>query len=220
MHRFIVLVLILLSSAGCSTVPFQRTNYASLDSVEPQLARKEFAVSLPDEFQIINSVVFHYKWRNYSALGFIDVNRELKTFSVSCLNPIGIKLFELTGDENSITTNYVLKELLSKGDLPQVVGEDIRRIYFDNVPSGVARAQKEKRKIVFSEPRGQGVIRYVFAGAPTMLVEKKYYEKKRLVWSVSFYEYRQEHGKYYPSGIVLKNSRFNYSLTVHLKEVR
>jgi hypothetical protein len=191
-----------------------------LGSVDPQLVRKEFAVSLPDELQIINSVVFHYKWRSYSALGYLGANKRLKTFSLSCLNPAGIKLFELSGDEDSITANYVLKELLSKGDLPQAVGEDIRRMYFNNVPSGEAEARKEKQKIVFSEPKGQGVIKYVFAGAPIRLVEKKYYEKKHLIWSVFYYEYRQEHGKCYPAGIVLKNSRFDYSLIVRLKEVR
>ena len=220
MRRFIVLALIILSNAGCSTVPFQRTSYVPLDSVDPQLARGEFESSLPETFKIINSIVFKYRWRSFSALGYLDANRGLKTFSVSCLNPMGIKLFELSGDKDVIKTNYVLKELLSKGDLPQVAGDDIRRIYFGNVPSGEAKAQKEKRRVVFSEASGSGVIKYIFAGRPTMLVEKKYYEKNHLVWSVSYYEYRQERGKYYPSGIMLKNSRFGYSLIIRLKEVR
>ena len=210
----------MLSSLGCAAVPFQRTSYVPLDRVDPQLARREFESSLPDSFKIINSIVFKYKWRSFSALGYLDVNGGLKTFSVSCLNPMGIKLFELSGDKDVVRTNYVLKELLSKGDLPQVAGDDIRRIYFGNVPSGEAKAQKEKRRVVFSEASGSGVIKYIFAGSPTMLVEKKYYEKTHLIWSVSYYEYRQKRGKYYPSGIVLKNSRFGYSLTVRLKEVR
>lgn len=220
MSRVIVLALIILSNAGCSTVPFQRTSYVPLDSVDPQLARREFESSLPDSFKIINSIVFKYKWRSFSALGYLDADRGLNTFLVSCLNPMGIKLFELSADKNVVRTNYVLKELLSKGDLPQVAGDDIRRIYFGNVPSGEAKAEKEKRKVVFIEPSGPGIIKYIFAGSPTMLVEKKYYEKKSLIWSVSYYEYRREHGKYYPSGIMLKNSRFDYSLIVRLKEVR
>ena len=210
----------MLSTLGCAAVPFQRTSYVPLGSVDPQLMRREFESSQPDSFKIINSIVFKYKWRSFSALGYLDVNRGLKIFSVSCLNPMGIKLFELSGDKDAVRTNYVLKELLSKGDLPQVAGDDIRRIYFGNVPSGEAKAQKEKRRVVFSEPSGSGVIKYIFAGSPTMLVEKKYYEKTRLIWSVSYYEYRQERGKYYPSGIMLKNSRFGYSLIVRLKEVR
>jgi hypothetical protein len=154
MPRLIIIVLIILSSAGCSTVPFQRTGYVSVDSFDPQLVRQDFAASLPDKFQAVNTIVFQYKWRSFFALGYIDVNRERKTFAVSCLNPVGIKLFELSADSESVKTNFVLKELLNKGDLPRVVGEDIRRIYFDNVPSGEAKIEKERSRIIFSQPRG------------------------------------------------------------------
>ena len=53
-----------------------------------------------------------------------------------------------------------------------------------------------------------------------MLIEKRYYEKNRLLWSVFYYEYRQDHGKSYPAGIILRNYRFGYNLIVRLKEVR
>lgn len=191
-----------------------------MGSVEPQLARREFASLLPDRFQVINTIVFQYKWLSFSALGYIDVNRELKTFVVYCMNPVGIKLFELSGDKDSVKTNFVLKELLRRGDLPRVVGEDIRRIYFDAVPSGEAKAQKNGNRIIFSQPSGPGVITYIFAGSGPKLIEKRYYEKNRLFWSVFYYEYRQDHGKFYPAGIMLKNYRFGYNLIVRLKEVR
>jgi hypothetical protein len=133
---------------------------------------------------------------------------------------MGIKLFELSGDKDSVRTNFVLKELMRMGDLPRIVGEDIRRIYFDNIPSEKATVQKDKRRVIFSEPSGAGIIRYVFAGRDLGLIEKKYYEKKRLLWSVFYYEYRQDHGKFYPGGIILRNHRFGYNLVVRLKEVR
>ena len=220
MNKFILLALIILSGAGCSSIPFQKTNYALLDSVGPELARQEFASSLPDRFQVMNTIVFQYKWRSFPALGYIDVNRGLKTFAVSCLNPVGVKLFELSADNDSIKTNFVLKELLRRGDLPKVVGEDIRRIYFDNVPSPEAKAQKDRYRVIFSEPSGSGIMKFIFAGSPPMLIEKRYYEKNRLPWSVFYYEYRRDHGKFYPGGIILKNYRYGYNLIVRLKEVR
>ncbi|NQU74305.1 MAG: hypothetical protein HQ547_06340, partial [Candidatus Omnitrophica bacterium] len=204
MRRFIFIALIILSSAGCSTVPFQKTNYIPLSSIDPQLVLKEFASSLPDRFQVLNTIAFQYKRQNFSALGYIDVNRELKTFAVSCLNPMGVTLFELSGDKDLVRTKFVLKELLSKGDLPRVVGEDIRRIYFDNVPSSEAKAQKEKYKVVFSEPSGSGVMKHIFAGKGNMLIEKRYYEKNCLLWSVFYYEYRRDHDKFFTGGIMLK----------------
>lgn len=220
MRRFLLLALIILNSVGCSTIPFQRTSYFPLDSVDLQLARREFATSLPDRFQVMNTIVFQYKWHSFSALGYIDVNRGAKTFAVSCMNPAGIKLFELSGDKDSVKTNFVLKELLRRGDLPLVVGEDIRRIYFDNVPSGEAKAQKDRYKVIFSEPSGPGVIKHIFAGRGPQLIEKRYYEKNRLLWSVFYYEYRKDHGKFYPAGVMLRNYRFGYNLIVRLKEVR
>lgn len=220
MHRFIVLALIILSNVGCSTVPFQRTSYVPLGSVDPQLVRKEFELISPERFQIINTIVFKYKWHSFSALGYLDVDKGPKTFSASCLNPMGIKLFELSGDKDLVRTKYALKEVLQRGDLPQVAGEDIRRIYFDNVPSEEAKAKKEKYRLVFSEPSGSGVIEHIFAGNPMMLIEKKYYEKKHLIWTVSYYEYRRERDKNYPAGIIFRNSRFGYNLTIRLKEVR
>ena len=158
--------------------------------------------------------------RSFSALGYIDVNRELKTFAISCLNPVGVKLFELSADKDSVKTIFVLKELLRRGDLPRVVGEDIRRIYFDNVPSLEAKAQKYRYKVIFSEASGPGVIKFIFAGNQPMLIEKRYYEKNRLLWSVFYYGYRLEQGKFYPSVTMFKNYRFGYNLIVRLKEVR
>jgi len=193
-----------------------------LGYVDPSLARQAFAASLPDRFQVINTIVFQYKWHSFAALGFIDANRELKTFAMSCLNPAGIKLFELSADKDSIRTNFILKELLHEGDLPSVVGEAIRRIYFDNVPSPEAKMQKDRYRVIFSEPHGVGTLKYIFAGtsSPLKLIEKRYYEKNRLLWSVFYYEYRQDRGKLYPVGIILRHYRLGYNLIVRLKEVR
>ena len=220
MCRSIILILIILSSAGCSTIPFQRVDYIRLDNVDPQLVRQEFALEVPLRLQLVNTIVFQYKWHSFSALGFTDVSTVEKTFAVSCLNPTGVKLFELSGDRNSVKTNFVLQALLQRGNLPKFVGEDIRRIYLDNLPSQNSVIEKEKFRIIFSQPYGLGLMKYVFAGSQKMLIEKGYYEKGRCLWCVFYYEYRQERGKFYPAGIILKNYHYGYNLIVRLKEVR
>ncbi len=220
MRRIIFLILIILSSAGCSTISLRKVNYVALDNIDPQAVRREFALVIPQRLQVINTIVFQYKWLSFSALGYTDVNRNEKTFAVSCLNPVGIKLFELSGDSNSVKPGFVLKELLKKGDLPRVVGEDIRRIYFDTVPAPEAKVEKQKYKIIFSQPYGAGSMKYVFAGSQKLLIEKSYYEKKHCAWRVFYHEYRLDHGKFYPSVILLKNYRFGYNLIIRLKEVR
>ena len=121
------------------------------------------------------------------------------------MNPVGIKLFELTGNRQEVKCSFVLKELLQRGDLPRAVGEDIRRIYFDLLPSPEAKIEKEKYRIIFSQPSGAGLIKYIFAGSNHWLIEKHYFEKKQNLWSVYYYNYILDKGRLYPAGLILKN---------------
>lgn len=191
-----------------------------LDNVNAHLVPQDFAQGLPERLKMVNSAVLQYKWRSFPALGYADIDRIRETFAVSCLTPTGVKLFELSGDSNSVKPNFMLKEFSKKGDLVKVVGEDIRRIYFDVVPSQEAQIKKEKYKIIFSSSEGSGLTKYIFAGKPNVLIEKRYYENKRYAWRVFYYEYRNYDGKFYPASIMLKNYRFGYNLIIRLKEVR
>jgi hypothetical protein len=136
------------------------------------------------------------------------------------MNPVGIKLFELTGNRKEVRSSFVLNELLQRGDLPQAVGEDIRRIYFDLVPLAQAKIKKDKYRIIFSQPSGAGQMEYIFAGRNHWLIEKHYSEKNRKLWSVFYYDYLMDKGKLYPSALILKHHRFGYNLIIRLKEIR
>lgn len=218
--KLTILLFIILSSAGCRSLPFQNIDYVALDDVNPQNLRQEFKDTLAQKLEVINSIVFEYKWQSFSALGYTKLDLENNTFEVSCMNPVGVKLFELTGNRQEVKSNFVLKELLQRGDLPLTVGEDIRRIYFDMLPSDMANVVKEKYKIIFIQPSGAGQLKYIFAGSHHWLIEKQYYEKKRKLWSVFYYNYLLDKGKLYPSGLLLKHYRFGYNLIIRLKEVR
>lgn len=221
MYRFklILLFMICLSIAGCRSIPFKNIDYVSLENVNADHLRQEFKESLAQKLEVINSIVFEYKWQSFSALGYTRLDLENKTFQVSCMNPVGIKLFELIGNQNEVKSTFVLKELLQRGDLPQAVGEDIRRIYFDMLPSAQAKIQKEKYRIIFSQPDGAGVMKYIFAGSQHWLIEKNYSEKNRKLWSVFYYNYILNSDKLYPSELILKHHRFGYNLVIRLKEV-
>lgn len=221
-YRFksILFLLIILGITGCRSIPFKEINYVALDNLNPENLRLEFKAKLAQKFEIINSIVFEYKWRSFSALGYTQLNLENNTFQVSCMNPVGVKLFELTGNRKEIKSTFVLKELLQRGDLPQAVGEDIRRIYFDLTPSAQAKIKKEKYRIIFTQPSGAGLIKYVFAGSHHYLIEKHYFENNRNLWSVFYYDYLLDRDQLYPAGLILKHHRFGYNLIIRLKEVR
>lgn len=206
--------------AGCSSIPFQETAHVSLESADPRAIMERFREGGPESFRLLTTVVFQYNWNKLSGIGYVDINTKEKTFTIVCINPMGVKLFELSGDKDSIISHFVLEELSKQGNFASAVGEDIKRIYFDLIPSIDAKIERGKYKFIFREPYRQGTMEYVFAGADGNMVEKNYYEDNILIWRVSYYEYQQKDGKIYPGGIILRNYKYGYSLTVRLKEIQ
>ncbi len=219
MRKWLTGFLSIVFLSGCSSVPFQKTAYVPLNEDDPLVIIERFKDNLPGRFQLINTIVFMYNWNTFSGIGYIDINTREKKFIVVCINPIGIKLFEISGDKDSVDQHFVLDKFAGEGDLANAVGEDIKRIYFDLVPSLEAEIKKKKFQVMSRQPSGSGIVEYIFAGADGYLVEKKYYEKDVLNWRVSYYEYQEKDGKIYPRGIILKNYKYRYSLTVRLKEI-
>ncbi len=211
-------LVILLFLVGCGAVPFRETARVPLVPESPQSFVERFQVSIPDSFQLLNTVVFEYNWRKFLGVGYVDINRRDKTFKIVCLNPMGVKLFELSGDQNSVTNLYTIAAFARYGDITTVVGNDIRRIYFDLVPSPEARIWKRKQSIRFRQSSGPGTMEYVFAGPGGDLIEKNYYNQTGIAWRVSYYEYRELNGKRFPQGIVFLNYQYGYRLTVRHKE--
>jgi hypothetical protein len=205
---------------GCAVIPFQKTSYVPMDSAEPQVLVDAFRNNSPESFQIMNTIVFEYNWNKFSGIGYIYVDTAEKAFRVVCMNPMGVKLFELSGNKGGIVQHFVLEQFSKQGNFAGTVGEDIRRIYFDLLPSLAAYIKKKKYEIVFSEPSGAGVMEYKFAGTGGYLVEKNYYEETTLNWGISYYEYLEKNGRIYPRGIILNNYKYGYSLTIKLKDVQ
>ncbi|MBI5664966.1 MAG: DUF3261 domain-containing protein [Nitrospirae bacterium] len=191
-----------------------------MDSADPQALLEAFRHKSPESFQVMNTIVFEYNWNKFSGIGYIYVDTAEKAFKVVCMNPMGVKLFELSGDKDGIVPHFVLEQFSMQGNFAATVGEDIRRIYFELLPSPSARIKKKKYEIKFTEPAGAGTMEYIFAGAGGYLVEKKYYEENSLNWGISYYEYQERDGRIYPRGIILNNYKYGYSLTVKLKDVR
>jgi hypothetical protein len=219
MRKLAILLLGLLLVTGCVRIPFQKTSAVPVEAVDPKWMVEQFKADSPEQFQLLNSVVFEYSWNTFMGIGYIDINRLNSQFKVVCLNPLGVQLFELSGDRDSIVTHNALPALLQYGDLPTAVGTDIRRVYFDLIPAETARVSKSATAVTFSQPSGSGVMQYEFAGNGLHLVEKVYLENDEIVWRISYYEYREMNGKQYPQGIIMTNYKYGYQLTVRQKEL-
>lgn len=220
MKRFVLLCILQVFIAGCSTVPFQETRLVPLDSEDPRNMVERFRLNIPDSFELLNTIVFEYNGRKFTAIGTVQINRADRVFKVAGMNPMGIKLFELSGDQNSVTTRYSIANFSRYGDIAAAVGNDIRRMYFDLVPGPGARSWKRKYTQLYRQPSGPGFLEYVFAGRDGDLIEKRYYEEDGIVWKASYYEYRDQDGKRWPQGIVFIHYTNRYRLIVRQKEFR
>ena len=83
--------------SGCVVVPFHETTLVSLDARDPRSLVDQFQKHMPESFHLLTSVVFEYNGRKFAAIGNLEVDIKDRTFKVACLNPMGVKLFEISG---------------------------------------------------------------------------------------------------------------------------
>ena len=217
----LILVLFLFCCCACSSsVPFKKIDLVCVNKVDPGSVRELFAKQLPLKFKVVSSIVFKYKRRSFSSIGYTDVDLIKKTFKVAGINPMGFKLFELTGDNQSVDCLFAIQEFKKHSNFANAVGDDIRKIYFDQVPLPEAEVCRKKNKIIFIQQSKTGTIEYVFAGAENVLIEKRFYNQKSLIWSVYYFEYKKKNNMLYPGGIILKHHKYKYQLVLRLMEIR
>jgi len=220
MFKYLLIpVIILFNLNGCAGIPFQEAERVKIGIIEPDEVKERFALMLPEKFRIINSIVFEYKGEAVSFIGYSDVDTLEKTFTVAGLNQVGIKLFELTGNNDKTELSFAIEEFTKRGNFAEAVAGDIKKIYFDRLPEYGATASRKKYDIVFSRNENGSTIEHVFSGADSLLVEKRCTVDDIAVWSINYYEYRIENGKLYPAGIILENHKFGYRLILRLKEI-
>jgi len=219
MRAVILLALLQVFAAGCASAPFPETELVALDPEVANGVPERFKGRMPDSFQLLTTVVFEYNWRTFTGIGTVQIRAQDQSFRVACMSPMGVKLFELSGDRNSATTHYAIADFSKYGNLSEAVGSDIRKIYFDLVPGPGARVWKRTYRHVYRQSSGKGTLEYVFAGSAGDLIEKNFYEDDGIVWRVSYYEYHDQDGKRWPRGIVFMHYQYGYRLTIRQKEL-
>ncbi|HTG00015.1 MAG TPA: hypothetical protein VK654_05450 [Nitrospirota bacterium] len=218
--KIVALLFVISWSTGCSPLPFQETSHDHLSAASPRDLVQRFAASQALRFQLLNSIVFEYNWQAFSGIGYLNVDRDSGRFKVACLNTLGVKLFELSGDGDQVTDLYTIPAFSRFGSVTAAVGADIRRMYLNIVPSANAEIWwRSDSAVRLREPSPEGTIEYVFAGPDGDVVEKNCYKENGLAWRASYYEYREEGGKRFPRGIVFQNFDYHYRLIVRQREL-
>lgn len=210
----------LLLLSGCRSVPFERVESVDMRDADAAAIRAAFASRSPPRYELLNSVVFEVMGREMSALGWLTVDAPGRQFALVCMTPLGLKVLDISGDRDSTRANFAVPGSDRQGEFAAAIGRDVRDVYIDLVPAGSARATKHRNDIVFEEEVGDRRIVHVFGGQEGLLLEKRVYRGRRLSCRIGYYEYKEHAGRAIPMGIVVRNPRRHYRLTVRVKEVR
>ena len=214
-----LLALAALWLSGCATAPFPRPEPYAATAVAPEEVPAAFANRLAPRFEQVQALVFRFYLREIAALGYLSVDVPERTFAMACLNPVGIKLFELVGTNGAVAARFVAPEIEKHGgELAQAAGADLMRAYFDWRPPTGATCRRARNRLLFTAADAAGRTEYRYAGRAGFLAEKIRFEGRRVLWKVEYREYRNGADGWIPTGLVIHNRRYGYRLVAKTKE--
>jgi hypothetical protein len=218
MRLLLALLSLTVILTGCAEMPFKKDDRASISGIDNTQLLERFKANLPETLNSLNSVVFEYAGISFLGLGFVEIDRSRGTFRVICLNPMGVKLFDLSGDKNVTTINFAIEPIAKYGEIGAAVAADIRRIYFDLLPPLNAEPRRGEFSVIYGSSIPNGYQEQIFAGIDGDLIEKRFYSDQFISWQVTYHDYKSIGGKRYPQGIVLTNYKDAYQLVIREKE--
>ncbi len=205
--------------AGCASLPFPEPEAFVSDGGALADVPARFAARLAPQFEQVNAVVFRFRLRELTALGVASVDLPSRSFAVMCMNPLGVKLFDIVCAEGRAEGRFVHPALAERGgDLAQAAGADLTHAYLDWQPPPGAPYAAKCGRLVFTAADATGRTEYRYAGSDGRLTEKIRFEKGRRVWEVNYRAYAAEPDGLVPTGLVILNRQYGYRLTVMTRE--
>lgn len=212
-------VAICLWLTGCATAPFPAPEPFAATDIAPEQVPAAFAQRLAPRYELAQALVFRFYLREIAALGYVSVDVPERSFAMACLNPVGIKLFELVGKNGDVSARFVAPEIEKHGgELAQAAGADLMRAYFDWSPPAGTPGRIRKGRLTFAVDDAAGRTEYRYGGRDGHLAEKVRIEEGRERWRVEYRDYRRVAGGWIPAGIVIHNRRYGYRLIAIAKD--
>lgn len=204
-------------ASGCAHIPIK-----SVSLEETRALLDNFQSRLANKYEILNLVVFKYRFFSISSLGMTSVDLAKDHLAVAGVTPVGITLFRVVSDGGKITESFVVPELAKRGDVARVVAGNIRDIYFDLSPAQVMSACSRDGKVYFkTQLQDRSQKEYVFSDEERTLLEKRLYKDGKLFWRIFYSGWLADSsGKIHPEEVRLLHRAYKYQLLLNLKEVR
>jgi hypothetical protein len=177
---------------------------------------KRFDTSLAPRFEEQNALVFHHRWVDIAAVGVAAVDRETRSLAVTCMTPLGVKIFEVVYTNGVMSRSFVMPALADKaGPLASSAGADLMFAYFDLLPPSTAAWHMTKDRLVFKASDAEGVTEYRYAWGDGKLAEKIRREKKNgLIRRVEYRAYTMTDLGLVPTALRIQNGQRGYSIDV------
>jgi len=211
-------VLSLLLLSGCVTNPFPKTQRVDASQWEPQRVVERFAGEITPDFEALQSVTIHFFGRKMTGLGYLSVNQETKSFNLTCMTPMGVRLLTIQKDPNGINAEFSFSDEVEQPKILKEMARDIGRLYFDWTPASTATLKRGKYTLTFAERTPKiGSTQFVFGGPEARLIEKRIRGKSGRV-TIQYHDYMKSPQGLYPKGVFLKNKKFHYTLIIRTKE--
>lgn len=204
--------------SGCAGLRWEAPPRSG-EAPAPAWALDRMSRSSPVRLQVVNSVLFEYRGRKMSGLGFLDVDVRTRSFGLTCMTPSGVTLFEVTGSNGAVRCRFALEAVKNREAFAETLGRDVARMFFDLRPPDGAFSDVEPGALVFSDTRGPDRLEWVVGGNGALL-EKRYFEKQRLVCRIGYYAPLEQPRLWIPGRVCLQNLKNDYGLTVTIREVR
>jgi len=177
------------------------------------------AMPAPQSFQAVQSVVFSFYGHSMTGIGMLSMDRGERSFELSCMTPMGTKLFDLQMKNDVPEVLFALPFFTEKEGFAEAVALDIARIYFDREPPQVTRAYRKGNRLWIESKSGLETLAYGYTGDPLVLIEKKVLQKRALKAQIEYRQFFEQEGVRCIAEATLK-SEYGYRLTVRTKELK
>ncbi len=164
-------------------------------------------VVAPVEFTQEASIVMEYPFFKISALGLTRVNRNSGEIAVVGLSPAGMKIFDISGTEETLSGFWLIPSEQWEGrerDTARAILNDIAAVYLHNDPDSGSEVSRDGTRETYESELGIWIFR------DSVLREKTVLRNGRAVARVRFYAYRGG----VPSKVVLDNRNYGYRLII------
>lgn len=212
----IALCTLLLS--GCATNPFPKVRRIDISEQNPERVVKRFADQIIPDFEALQSVTIHFFGRKLTGLGYLSVNQETRSFNLTCMTPMGIRLLTIQKDPNGMNAEFSFSAEIDQPKILEELSRDISRLFFDWTPASTAKLKRGRYTFTFTEKIPKvGQRRFIFGGPEARLIEKHIAGKNGRV-SIQYYDYENGPQGLYPKGMFLRNKKYHYALIIKTKE--